>query len=254
VPFFNYNNKSCYYEEQGEGTPILFLHGNTASSCMFNGIKELYGKKYKVILLDFLGHGRSDRLDKFNIDLWHDEASQAIGFLEQMKYGKVHLIGSSGGALVAINIALERPDLVGKVIADSFEGEHPLDEFTRNVIADREASKRDEGARAFYKAMHGEDWENVVDNDTYAIYEHSKNIGKFFHKPLETLKADVLFVGSEEDEFISSIDPNYFSRVYSGMIEKIGHGNMHIFKHGGHPSILSNSIDFRMVAEEFFRE
>lgn len=254
MPYFKYENKSCYYEEQGKGTPILFLHGNTASSNMFDGIKELYTNSYKVIMLDFLGHGKSDRLDRFRTDLWHDEALQAIDFLEQMKYGKVHLIGSSGGALVAINIALERPDLVGKVIADSFEGEYPLKEFTQNVVADRDASKRDEGARSFYRAMHGDDWESVVDNDTYAIYEHSKSDGKFFHKPLETLKTDILLVGSEEDEYISSIDPNYFSRVYADMIKKIGYGNMHLFKHGGHPAILSNSREFRTIAEEFFKE
>ncbi len=188
MPYVNLRGKSCYYEEQGEGAPILFLHGNTASSNMFMGIKDLFIKNYKVIVLDFLGHGRSDRLDKFCVDLWYDEALQAIEFLEYMKYGKVHLIGSSGGALVAINIALERPDLVGKVIADSFEGEFPLKEFTQNIIDDREASKQDEGVKSFYCAMHGDDWERVVDNDTYAMHEHAKSIGKFFHKPLEALK------------------------------------------------------------------
>ena len=254
MPYFKYKNKSCYYEEQGEGTPILFLHGNTASSNMFNNIKESYTKNYKVILMDFLGHGRSDRLERFSTDLWHDEALQTIEFLEQMKYGKVHLIGSSGGALVAINIALERPELVGKVIADSFEGEFPLKEFTKNIIADRDASKRDEGAKSFYHAMHGDDWESVVDNDTLAIYEHAKSNGKFFHKPLKTLSVNVLLVGSEEDEYISSIDPNYFLRIYVDMVEKIGHGSIHIFKHGGHPAILSNSSEFRTVAEEFLRE
>lgn len=254
MPYFQYKNKSCYYEEQGEGTPILFLHGNTASSNMFHNITELFTKNHKVILLDFLGHGRSDRLERFSPDIWYDEALQAIKLLKQMKYEKVHLIGSSGGALVAINIALECPELVGKVIADSFEGEIPLIEFTKNIIAERDASKRDEGAKMFYHAMHGDDWESVVDNDTQAIHEHAKRFGKFFHKALENLSVNVLLVGSEEDEYISSIDPNYFSRVYAEMIKKIGHGSMHIFQHGGHPAILSNRSEFRTIAEEFFRE
>ena len=102
--------------------------------------------------------------------------------------------------------------------------------------------------------MHGDDSESVVDNDTYAIHEHSKRIGKFFHKPLENLKAKILLVGSEEDEFISFVDPDFFSRVYAEMIEKIGHGSIHIFKKGGHPAIMSNSKEFITVAEDFFRE
>lgn len=254
MPYVKIRGKSCYYEEHGEGIPILFLHGNTASSNMFIGIKDLFVEDYKVIVLDFLGHGRSDRLDKFCEDFWYDEALQAIEFIEQMKYGKVYLIGSSGGALVAINIALERPDLVGKVIADSFEGEFALKEFTQNIIDDRAASKQDVGARSFYWAMHGDDWENVVDNDTYAIHEHAKRIGKFFHKPLQTLNVQILLIGSEEDEFICFIDPRFFSRVYTEMIERIGHGSIHIFKQGGHPAIMSNSKEFKTVAEDFFRE
>lgn len=254
MPYFKYKDKSCYYEEQGKGNPILFLHGNTASSNMFKYITKLYTENNKVILLDFLGHGRSDRLEKFSTDLWYDEALQTIEFLDQMKYGKVNLIGSSGGALVAMNIALERPDLVRSVMADSFEGEYPLKEFTQNIIEERAISKQDQGAKSFYHAMHGDDWESVVDNDTFAIYEHAKIIGKFFHKPLNSLSVKLLLVGSEEDEFISSIDHNYFSRVYADMIEKIGHGSIHIFKHGGHPAMLSNSSEFKTVAEEFFAE
>lgn len=33
----------------------------------------------------------------------------------------------------------------------------------------RDASKKDEGAKAFYYAMQGDDWESVVDNDTMEI-------------------------------------------------------------------------------------
>ncbi|SNT28003.1 Pimeloyl-ACP methyl ester carboxylesterase [Anaerovirgula multivorans] len=251
MPYFKYNDKSCYFEEQGEGIPVLFLHGNTASSNMFYDVIETYTKDYKVILIDFLGHGKSDRVEKLNTDLWYDEALQVIAFLEQTKYKKVHLIGSSGGALVAINVALERPDLVDKVIADSFEGEIPIKEFTQNVIADRTVSKQDEGAKEFYFSMHGSDWESIVDNDTMAIYEHAKSIGKFFHKPLSTLHSEILLTGSKEDEFVSLINPDYFSTVYTNLIEKIGHGEMHIFPKGGHPALLSNRDEFVMIAKKF---
>ena len=101
---------------------------------MFLDIIESYTSNYKVILIDFLGHGKSDGLEEFPIDLWFDEAQQVISFLKEKKYNNVNLIGSSGGALVAINVALETPELVDKVIADSFEGEMSLKEFTKNVI------------------------------------------------------------------------------------------------------------------------
>lgn len=166
MSYFNYQSKRIFYTEIGSGKPLLLLHGNTASSNMFLNIANLYAEKYKVILIDFLGHGKSDRLEKFPADLWYEEAQQVIEFLSQKNYNNVFLLGSSGGALVAINIALERPDLVSKVIADSFEGTSAIDAFTANIVNDREFSKQNEGARRFYQAMQGDDWESVVDNDT----------------------------------------------------------------------------------------
>ncbi|HGL6449167.1 TPA: alpha/beta fold hydrolase, partial [Clostridioides difficile] len=98
MAYFNYNDKQCYYNEIGDGTPLLFLHGNTASSKMFNDIINFYKDEYKVILIDFVGHGKSQMVDKFSADLWFDEAMQVICFLEAMNYKKVNIIGSSGGA------------------------------------------------------------------------------------------------------------------------------------------------------------
>lgn len=252
MDYFIFNDNHVYYKEFGTGTPLLFLHGNTASSNMFTEIAEKYRKNFKVILIDFLGHGKSDRLKEFPTDLWFNEAEQVIAFLREKQYTNVNIIGSSGGALVAINVALEAPDLVNKVIADSFEGEKPQKTFTENIKEDREYSKHDENAKMFYVYMHGSDWEQVVDNDTDAISRHAKEIGVFFHKPLQLLKADILLTGSKRDEFISALSPDYFEEVYGKLIEKIGHGKIHLFNTGGHPAMLTNSEEFYQLSMNFF--
>ena len=108
---FVYEGKKVFYKETGSGKPLIFLHGNTASSRMFEQISDKYSKDFRVILIDFLGHGKSDRLDVFPSDLWFYEAQQIIAFLKEKQYQDVNLIGSSGGAMVAINIALEAPKL-----------------------------------------------------------------------------------------------------------------------------------------------
>ncbi|AWI05730.1 alpha/beta fold hydrolase [Clostridium drakei] len=252
MSYFNFDNKRVYYTEFGNGTPLLLLHGNTASSNMFVEIAEKYKKNFKVILIDFLGHGKSDRLDKFPADLWFYEAKQTIAFLREKQYSKVNIIGSSGGALVAINVALEASELVNKVIADSFEGEKPLKAFTENIEVDRENSKQNENVKVFYLYMHGSDWEQVVDNDTSAIIRHEKEIGKFFHKDLQSFKSDILLTGSKEDEFIGTISPNYFEKVYGELVSKIGHGKINLFETGGHPAMLTNQDSFYQLSMEFF--
>lgn len=251
MAYFNYKGHRCFYNEIGNGRPLLLLHGNTAASKMFDGVISLFSDKYKVVLIDFLGHGRSDRLDEFPTDLWFDEAMQVIELIKERKYEHASLIGTSGGALVAINAALEAPELIENVIADSFEGEVPLKAFTENVIEEREASKHDKNAIMFYQWMQGEDWEGVVDNDTKAIYDHSRTIGRFFHKPLEGFLPNILMTGSKEDEFISCIDKCFFEKTYDNMLTKIEHGSKYLFDKGSHPAMLSNSEKFSEIAKQF---
>ena len=122
MPYFYYQSKKIFYKETGGGNPLIMLHGDTASSLMFEFILPLYQENYRVILLDFLGNGQSDRVDRFPENLWTAEAEQVIALIEYLKIEKVNLLGTSGGAWVAVNTALKRPDLIDKVIADSFDG------------------------------------------------------------------------------------------------------------------------------------
>lgn len=251
MSYFNYQSHKIYYKEMGEGTPLLMLHGNTASSSMFSEIAKKYAEQYKVVLIDFLGCGKSDRVQIWNEDLWYDEAMQVITFLEEKKYQNVNLIGTSGGALAAINVALERPDLVSKLIADSFEGEYANPAITNTLRASREASKQDKGARMFYEVMNGADWESVINSDTQAIVSHAEHVVNFFHKSLSLLKAEVLFTGSEEDLFFPK---GHYKTLFDEMLLKMGHGSQHIFAHGGHPAILSNEEEFIALSQSFFNK
>lgn len=251
MAFYKYNTYNIYFEEMGTGFPTIFLHGNTASSKMFHSILPLYQEKFSVILIDFLGHGKSDRLKKFPADLWFDEAMQVIQLIKALKYQKVNLIGTSGGALVAINVALERPDLVNKIVADSFEGEYALTSFAKNIMEEREISKKIPELQSFYEFNHGKDWNNIIDNDTYAIHEHYRSIKKFFHKDIGSLQTPILMTGSREDDFMKD---DFFENTYSSLLHKIVHGKIYIFSHGQHPAIISNSVKFAELAKNFLTE
>lgn len=254
MSYFVFDHKRVYYHEAGEGRALLFLHGNTASSNMYAQIAERYRKDFRVILIDFLGHGQSDRLSEFPADLWYYEAQQAIALLREKQYTDVSIIGSSGGAMAALNAALEAPELVRSVIADSFEGERPHKAFTENLLEDRRRAKEDPGARGFYACMHGPDWEEIVDHDTAAVLRHEKEIGQFFHKPLHELKADILLTGSREDEFMNAVSADYLESVYADMISKAGHGRMHLFDSGGHPAMMTNQDAFYAVSMDFLKQ
>lgn len=249
MSYFNYSGKSVYYLEMGSGTPLCLLHGNTASSNMFLGVAPAYAEHYKVILIDFLGCGKSERVDRLPADLWHDQALQLIQLLKEKGYDDVRIIGSSGGAITAINAALEAPELISALIADSFEGEMPLKAVTENLAAGREASKKNPGAVGFYQAMNGDDWEQAIDCDTDAILRNEKELGRFFQKDLSQLKADILLTASQKDEFMPAA---FFEKTYGEMLEKIGHGSMYLFAEGGHPAMMTNQAEFLPLSLDFF--
>lgn len=255
MAYFMYKQKKVFYSEYGNGNnPIVLLHGNTASSLMFSSIINYFVQDFKVIVIDFLGCGKSERIEKFDSDLWYDEAMQVIKLLEEKKIKKANIIGTSGGAIVAINVALEKPELVNKVIADSFEGEEALDIITNSIISDRENSKKDKNAKKFYQLMNGTDWEKVVDCDTKAIYEHSKTIKNFHHKDLSKLLVPILLTGSKEDEFASMINDKFYDDLFNRLLKKIKKGSVHIFEHGNHPAIMSNEEEFSKLAKKFILE
>lgn len=246
MSYFIYQLKKIYYSEQGMGKPVVFLHGDTASSKMFEFLLPLYTDNFKVILIDFLGNGKSDRVDEFPADLWQEEARQTIALLEHLQYGKVNLVGTSGGAWVAINAALERPDLVELVVADSFDGRMLAEDFAKNLVKERSVAKMDEQAAGFYEWCQGEDWEEVVDKNTDALLRCAKEKRPLFCKPLEQLRNPMLLMGSKGDEMVRKD----LLAEYETIAGLTG-AEICVFESGFHPAIVSNGEKAAKVIGRF---
>ena len=247
--YFRYEDKQIYYEESGEGTPLVLLHGNTACGKMFDPVVPALSEKYRVIVPDFLGNGRSDRLDKWPSDLWFEWAKQVKALCDHLGLKKVKLIGSSGGALAAINVALEYPELVESFIADSFMGLKADPVITEEMCKGRAQAKNFGDFVEYVKTFHGDDWEQVFDADTDAVSRHAEQIGDFFHKPIDELNVPMLLTGSLEDDMFPKGHCKVLfdeSRVKTDMAE------VHVFEHGGHPAMLSNMDEFIGLSGQFF--
>lgn len=195
-------------------------------------------------------NGQSDRVEEFPPDLWYSQAQQVIAFLEYLDYGKVNLIGTSGGAWVAVNAALERPDLVHKVVADSFDGRTLQNGFSENLLKERMDAKNDDFSRQFYEWCQGEDWETVVDLNTQALIECADSKLPLFHKPLETLNVPILLMGSLEDNMCRKD----LEEEYHQMSELIPESKIYFFKTGGHPAIGTNAEDAAKIIAGFINE
>ena len=249
MSYFDFDNKKLFYTMAGNGKPLLLLHGNTASSKMFDPIVPLFSEKNAVIRMDFLGCGQSERLAKWPTDLWYSWSEQAAALLKHLGLRKVNVIGCSGGALAALNLALDYPALVNAVAADSFEGIRADASITEQIRAGRSYAKQMEGFRLMLKEMHGEDWEQVVDADTEAVVSHAEKVGSFFHRPLSSLQPELLLTGSAEDEMFPA---GHYEKLFSKISSEVNNCAVHIFEHGSHPALMSNRNEFVCLCEKFF--
>jgi pimeloyl-ACP methyl ester carboxylesterase len=107
-------NKVAFIDE-GKGQPIIFIHGVSATLTSFNALySPLIKKGYRVIGIDLLGYGKSDKPDvEYDIP-FHSRTVAA--FIRQQKLKYVILLGHSMGGAVSIYTALEQPALVKEMI------------------------------------------------------------------------------------------------------------------------------------------
>ncbi len=250
MAYFTYNGKKCYYTESGEGQPLLFLHGNTASSKMPQMIAPLYEQDFRCIFLDFLGNGQSERVEEFPTDLYVDEGRQAAALLRHLDCGKAVLLGSSGGAWAAMNTALMAPELVRAVIADSFDGRTFGRGFAEALTAERKRAKAQEQARQFYAWCQGEDWEQVVDKDTEALRKCAAKNAPLYLKPLTEMEVPVFLLGSLEDTMCRE----NLAQEYAQMAQQIPEAEICMFEKGGHPALFSNAEEAARSIRRFLQE
>ena len=110
------NNRKIYFEEYGQGTPLLLLSGGGINRSIRDFGKCIPGlsKHYRVIVPDTPGQGRSEQTDSLSYDLLTASMSQLI---DSLKIDSGYVMGWSDGAIVSLLLADRRADKIKKVIA-----------------------------------------------------------------------------------------------------------------------------------------
>jgi pimeloyl-ACP methyl ester carboxylesterase len=103
-----------YYEEDGDGPPLVLLHPGGADGRAFERNLPGLVEHFRVLRPDRRGHGRTpDVAGPLTYELM---AQDTIAFLEQVVGGPAYLVGHSDGVPVALLVALARPDLVRRLV------------------------------------------------------------------------------------------------------------------------------------------
>ena len=129
-----------YYEQCGNpnGHPVLFFHGGPGAGCDVKDRKYFDPKKWRVILHDQRGCGRSEPFGEIKNNTTQDLVKDAKRLTDHLGISKAVFWGGSWGSTMALLTAIEYPELVsGMVLRGIFLGERGELDYSINGLPAR---------------------------------------------------------------------------------------------------------------------
>jgi esterase len=99
-------------QEQGDGPPVVILHGVFGSARNWASIAGRLAERYRVIAVDLRNHGASPHAASMTYD---EMAEDVLALIRERGLGGAALVGHSMGGKVAMVAALKEPEAVGRL-------------------------------------------------------------------------------------------------------------------------------------------
>jgi pimeloyl-ACP methyl ester carboxylesterase len=128
VPWAQVNATDLYYQEAGEGQPLILLHGMSSCAEAWFQQFEAFAPHFRVIAYDSVNHGHSANSPRDELE--PDRADELAGFLDALNVVRPVIAGNSMGALTLLRWAVRHPDDAAALVPSGM-GIGPFDGFAR---------------------------------------------------------------------------------------------------------------------------
>nr|WP_297165614.1 alpha/beta hydrolase [uncultured Dysgonomonas sp.] len=109
----NVNNITLNYIQEGQGEPLILLHGNGEDLQIFDKLISKLKKQFTVYAIDSRNHGSSTRTEDFSYETMAEDIHQ---FIEKLELKHVSVIGFSDGAIISLLLTLKYPQIFKKMV------------------------------------------------------------------------------------------------------------------------------------------
>jgi 3-oxoadipate enol-lactonase len=114
MPTATINGSSIQFESQGDGPPIVFVHGLGGTSNVWHAQRVTLSRYFRVVALDLPGSGRSDKSRKaYSIDGWADDVA---GLMDQLGLHDAVVVGHSMGTVIVQKFAAKYPQKAKAIV------------------------------------------------------------------------------------------------------------------------------------------
>ena len=125
--FLNLDGLRYHYLDEGQGEPIVMLHGNPTWSFYFRNMVRGLSSKYRCIVPDHMGCGLSDKpgTDQYGYRL-QDRVADLEKLIRHLALGpKINLMVHDWGGMIGMVFALRRPERIHRLIITNTAGFFP---------------------------------------------------------------------------------------------------------------------------------
>ncbi|MFK4312619.1 MULTISPECIES: alpha/beta fold hydrolase [unclassified Bacillus (in: firmicutes)] len=250
--YFEYKNRKIFYNIEGSGPVILFLHGLGGNSNNWLYQRKYFKKTWTVISLDLPGHGKSE-----GVEISFKEYSNVLYELcNHLKLKSVTICGLSKGARVGIDFAIQYPRFISSlIVVNAFPYLEPADRKERLEVYDL-LSLQDKGktwADTLLRAMGVEDNDAIVRGFHQSLQMiHPTHIQRLFaelvdydQRPyLSNIACPALIIRGENDYFV----PEKYVREFEKHLRNVTFVEL---KNSGHLPYLEQPTSFNVTVEAF---
>lgn len=113
------NQINYHFEMNGDGPPLLFLHGFTGSTKTWEPFIPFFSKHYCTMTLDIIGHGLTDAPANPERYSMQHAAHDIATLLDELNIDQIHLHGYSMGGRLALGFACTYPERIASLSLES---------------------------------------------------------------------------------------------------------------------------------------
>jgi 3-oxoadipate enol-lactonase len=252
---------SLYYEISGEGTPVVFLHGNPSDLSVWDSQIEPFTQRYKMVRYDLRGFGRSKPSSEP-----YSHAEDLKFLLDCLGFDRVYLVGWSMGGGAVVNFALSYPERVkAMVLVDSSLGGYPYSEEFKSSYAVFDGSvARQKGLDAALEEvlthpLFAQVMKNPQTAAKFRAMVHTYSGWHWFNKDSGVPLKPPAYIRLEEIKLptlvmYGELDIPDFVNISSTLARRIPGSKLISFKNAGHCLPMEVQEAFNLAVFEFLRE
>ena len=206
---------TVWFRKRGRGEPLLHIHGSAFGYRNFERLTPVMVRHFEVIDFDLPGYGQSQGgpIDQ-GMDALADDVAELIG---RLGYERVHLHGTSFGAMIGLTVAANHHEVVDRLVLSCFLARY--DRAARIMRSTWKRAARDSGMEAvadltsvagFARSFHERDWAEEQLASMREAFSHTRP--EAFIASTETIertdlsplvgkvKAPTLLIAGDEDD------------------------------------------------------